>query len=401
MEACATCVPLQANDLQGLLRFAREKRIDLTVVGPEQPLAAGIVDLFASEGLRIFGPTREAARLEWSKSFAKEFMQRHGIPTSSHRVFRPGEGASVESYLRDASFPLVLKADGLAAGKGVLICGTAEEAVAGFKGIVEDRMFGPAAGESVVIEEFLEGEEASVFAVCDGKDYALLSPAQDHKRIFDGDRGKNTGGMGSYAPAPLMGAPLLDRVREQIVEPVLQGMLADGTAYRGCLYVGLMITPDGPKVVEFNSRFGDPETQVVLPLLDGDFGGLLMAAATGTLSSWNSGHHISPNAGAAVCVVLASSGYPDSYQTGMVIRGLDLVAEMPGIMVFHAGTRRHGAELVTAGGRVLGVTSFHGGGDLAAAIQQAYGAVSRISFDGMQFRKDIGRKALRQQAGVQ
>jgi phosphoribosylamine--glycine ligase len=386
----AECVLLKASDLHGLLDFARTHAIDLTVVGPEQPLADGIVDLFERAGLRIFGPSRLAAELEWSKAFAKEFMQRHGIPTADHAVFTQERRDDAASYVHSHRHPVVLKADGLAAGKGVVVSQSPAESLATLDALLANGVLG-SAGKTVVIEEFMEGEEASVFAVCDGERFVILPPAQDHKRALDGDRGKNTGGMGAYAPAPLVSESILNKVCETIITPTLNGMMEEERPYKGCLYVGLMLTPAGPKVVEYNCRFGDPETQVVLPLYNGDLLELLNGAAGGSVkadANAEKGEHRS-----AVCVVVASGGYPDEYATGREILGLELLDNDPGILIFHAGTRRQGDRLVTAGGRVLGITALSKEG-LGRTIECAYEAVGKVSFAGMHFRRDIGRKAL-------
>jgi phosphoribosylamine--glycine ligase len=387
----ASLVPVKADDRNGLLAFVEREGIDLTVVGPEQPLAEGIVDQFRSRGKRIFGPSRAAAELEWSKAFAKDFMERHGIPTAAHRTFDSADLASARAYIKGSSLPVVLKADGLAAGKGVLICATRDEALSALHDLAEARVFGDA-GSRVVVEEYMTGQEASVFAVADGENFVTLAPAQDHKRVFDGDRGKNTGGMGAYAPAEIVTPDLLRRVEEEVIRPTLRGMASEGRPYAGCLYVGLMLTPQGPRVVEYNARFGDPETQVVLPLYGGDLAELLVASCDGKIAS---GVSLPPVAGSAVCVVLASGGYPDAYRTGLAIDGIDAAGAMPGVVVFHAGTKREGDALVTAGGRVLGVTALHGGG-IREALSLAYSAVERIRFDGMHYRRDVGRKALEQ-----
>jgi phosphoribosylamine--glycine ligase len=390
----ATCVPFKLNDHVSLLDFARSKGIDLTVVGPEQPLAEGIVDLFTSNRMTIFGPTKRAAELEWSKVFAKEFMTRHRIPTAAHRVFQRDDLREAEDYVGQTNLPVVLKADGLAAGKGVLVCRTKEEARAGLQSVLKHGLFG-AAGDRVIVEEFMMGEEASVFAICDGRSYVTLAPAQDYKRVFDDDRGKNTGGMGSYAPAPVITPEVLGSIRALIIEPTLRGMEMEGRPYTGCLYIGLMVTSLGPRVVEFNCRFGDPETQVVLPLMKDDLPELLMASATGSLSESKISHpDIEPSA-AAVCVILASKGYPDAYDTGKEIRGLGLVEAMKDVIVFHAGTSWRGDSLCTAGGRVLGVTSCLLSGSLEEARARAYEAVNKISFEGMHYRKDIARNISR------
>jgi phosphoribosylamine--glycine ligase len=390
MASLAECVPVKAGDLDGLLALARERKVDLTVVGPEQPLAAGIADRCAEAGLAVFGPTRAAAELEWSKAFAKEFMLRHGIPTAGSRTFRSAERNAAEAHLAACPLPVVLKADGLAAGKGVLICQTRADAAAALGALMDRREFG-GAGECVVVEEYMEGEEASLFAITDGERYVCLAGAQDHKRVSDGDRGKNTGGMGAYAPAPVLTPAILAEVRTRIVEPTIRGMAAEGRPYRGCLYVGLMMTASGPNVVEYNCRFGDPETQVVVPLYTGDFFDLLWNAARGSLDPSSVPP---PGRGTAVCVVLASGGYPDTYRTGFPIEGLEVLEGMPGVAAFHAGTADDGGRVVTAGGRVLGITAVDDGGDLAEAIARAYGAVQMVGFEGMHFRTDIGRKGM-------
>ena len=391
IASVAECVPVNATDLNGLLRFARAEEIDLTVVGPEQPLAEGIVDLFEREGLTIFGPTRNAAELEWSKVFAKNFMARYGIPTAACRIFDGTQLDQARKYLESSPVPVVLKADGLAAGKGVSVCHTREEALSALHQMTVEKAFG-SAGARVVIEECMSGEEASVFALSDGQHYMLLAPAQDHKRVFDNDQGKNTGGMGSYAPTPCVTPELLQDVEARIIVPTLAGMIAEGRPYRGCLYVGLMLTEAGPKVVEYNCRFGDPETQVVLPLFDGDIVAALYASATSGLTG-RSGVSAAPGA-SAVCVVLASGGYPDKYEVGKKIEGLQELEALPGILPFHAGTRREGNFIVTAGGRVLGVTAVSMSGGLRDTIASAYRAVEKVSFEGMHYRHDIGRKGL-------
>jgi len=388
MRSCATLVPLKAADWEGLLNFARDQRIDLTVIGPEQPLADGVVDRFEAQGMPVFGPTRQAAELEWSKAFAKGFMQRHGIPTAAHWLFDASNLDAARKHVASCPLPVVLKADGLAAGKGVIVCATRDEALAAVHEIAEAKSFG-AAGQRIVVEEWLDGEEASIFAITDGERYALLAPAQDHKRAFDGDRGKNTGGMGAYAPTPVVTGPTMQLIERSIIRPTIEGMAAEGRPYKGCLYVGIMLTKEGPKVVEYNSRFGDPETQAVLPLFEGDLAGLMAGASRGRLPAGTE----RPPKGTAVCVVLASGGYPDDYPSGLEIRGLGEAETLDNVAVFHAGTRLSGKSVVTAGGRVLGVTAF-GTEGLKRTIESAYEAVKKISFPGMQYRSDIGRKAL-------
>lgn len=389
----AEVVPIASTDRQALLDFARRERIDLTVVGPEQPLADGVVDLFLDHGLTVFGPTRRAAELEWSKAFAKDFMSRHHIPTASSRTFARGQEAEARDYVQEVALPIVLKADGLAAGKGVLICRDREEATGEVLGMLGGGSFGRA-GARVVVEEFLRGEEASVFAITDSREYVILAPAQDHKRALDNDEGKNTGGMGAYAPAPIINVALLRQVEEEIVRPTIAGMAAEGRPYSGCLYVGLMITPAGPKVIEYNSRFGDPETQVVLPLFPGDLAQLLLAAARGGIGAYRGLSWMPQQQGTAVCVVLASGGYPDAYAEGKVITGLERIEKQQGIVAFHAGTRLEGTQLVSSGGRVLGITAVRSSGTIAETIRDAYAAVAQVRFEGMHYRRDIGHRAL-------
>jgi phosphoribosylamine--glycine ligase len=383
-------VNIKATDISALISFAQKENIDLTIVGPEAPLADGIVDAFHAAGLRIFGPTQAAAQLETSKAFAKDFMKRHRIPTADYRVFQHDEKEQLFAYLRSASYPLVVKADGLAAGKGVIIAENEKDALRSAGEMLGGDAFGEA-GTTVVVEEFLSGIEASVFALTDGTRFVTLSPAQDHKRILDSDMGKNTGGMGAFAPTPHMPTELLADVKIRIIKPVIDGMRADGIPYAGVLFVGLMLTEDGPKVLEFNCRFGDPETQVVLPLIDYDLAVLLRDIADTKLQL----NRLPLHDANAVCVVMASSGYPDAYDTGKVISGLDSIDEnKEGVLVFHAGTRTDGDRVVTAGGRVLGVTALGEDGDFAASIRLAYNAVNRIRFDGAYYRTDIGKKAL-------
>ena len=384
-------VPVKATDIPALISLVRKEGIDLTVVGPEAPLAEGIVDRFRAEGLRIFGPTQAAAQLETSKAFAKDFMKRHHIPTAEYEVFRGGEDARLRAHLESCRYPVVLKADGLAAGKGVIIAQDFDEALRTGRSMLEGSAFGDA-GTTLVVEEFLEGIEASVFALTDGTRYVTLAPAQDHKRILDNDLGKNTGGMGAFAPTPHVPGEVLADVKLRVIKRTIDGMKADGIPYTGVLFVGLMLTADGPKVLEFNCRFGDPETQVVLPLIDYDLGVLLRDIADGQLQL----NRLPLHDANAVCVVMASSGYPDAYDSGKVISGLDAInEEEEGILVFHAGTRAEGGRVLTAGGRVLGVTALAQGSDIAESIRLAYNAVNRIRFDGAYYRTDIGKKALR------
>ena len=390
IAALAEPVNLKATDIDGLSRFALAHAIDLTVVGPEQPLASGLADAFEHHGLAVFGPSRRAAELEWSKAFAKDFMARHGIPTASHVTFTHDQHDRARAYLATCGLPVVVKADGLAAGKGVVVCGSRDEAASAYSEMVDRKAFGDA-GTTVVVEEFLQGVEASVFAVTDGIDHLLLAPAQDHKRALDNDRGKNTGGMGAYAPASMITDEVRAQVEREVIIPTLRGMASEGRPYRGCLYVGLMLTAQGPKVVEFNCRFGDPETQVVLPVYDGDLFEILFAASASRLGKVKMPATGSVR-GSAACVVLASGGYPDAYQTGYEIHGLERAAQIAGVTTFHAGTATRDNHLVTAGGRVLGVTAV--AVDLTQAIDRAYLAVAEIRFEGMHYRRDIGRRAL-------
>lgn len=381
-------VPLKATDVDGLLGFVREKKIDLTIVGPEQPLEAGLVNRFEAEGLRVFGPTREAAQLETSKAFAKAFMSRQNIPTAGFSVFQSYKDAA--GYIETRMvFPQVIKASGLAAGKGVVIAHNKQEALQTLDEYFEKRIFGSAADE-VVIEDFMMGQEASVFAITDGKHYKLLASAQDHKRIGDGDTGKNTGGMGAYAPAPLVTPAILKKVEEEIILPTLRGMASEGYPYKGFLYVGLMIHNGEPRVVEFNARLGDPETQVVLPLLKTELLDVLLATTEDRLDQVKL--EMWPKF--ATTVVMASAGYPDKYETGKAITGQCHYENAENVVVFHAGTKYENDTLLTSGGRVLSVTGI--ADSLRESIEVAYGAVDRISFEGAYYRKDIGAKGLQQ-----
>ena len=378
-------IDISVMDNAAILRFAREKDIGLVVVGPEVPLMNGLVDDLEKAGIRAFGPRANAAEIEGSKSFAKDLMKKYGIPTARYEVFTEAEPA--RAYIRREGAPIVVKADGLAAGKGVIVAMTEQEALEAVDVIMEENSFGDA-GARVVIEEFMQGEEASLLAFTDGKVIRPMISAQDHKRAFDGDKGPNTGGMGTYAPAPVMTPEMTERAVEEILKPTIAAMAKEGRPYTGCLYLGLMITSEGPKVVEFNARFGDPETQVVLPLLDGDLVEIMCACADGTLADvpihWKDG--------AAVCVVLAAGGYPASYEKGHEITGI-ADAEAMGALVFHAGTAKKDDALVTNGGRVLGVVGM--GADIASAVKAAYNAVDRISFQDAYHRKDIAHRALK------
>ena len=389
IASLAELVPIQATNLDELLNFAKSHAIDLTVVGPEQPLTLGIVDLFEQHGLKIFGPRKAAAELEGSKMFAKEFMKKYNIPTAEFKTFSVFHRYDAERYINEIPVPIVIKADGLAGGKGVTVCEMKEQALETIDMLMGKKAFGDA-GLNVVIEEFLAGEEVSVFAISDGKEFITLVPAQDHKRILDHDKGKNTGGMGAYAPAPVMTEELLEYVKRFIIRPTLIGMSKEGRTYRGCLFIGLMITETGPKVIEFNCRFGDPETQVVVPLLGDDLVRVLLEAGAGKLSSTKV--KMFPKCG--VCVVIASGGYPDEYEKGKPVMGLESVASDPDIIVFHSGTATEKDTIVTSGGRVLGVTAFGDNNDLERTVDRAYRAVEKITFDGAYYRSDIGKKGI-------
>ena len=383
----ARCVPLDVADPEAILAVAVREQVDFTVVGPELPLANGVADVFAAAGRPLFGPCKAAARLESSKVYAKRFMARHGIPTARFRVCDTADAALAAVAGEAFGFPVVVKADGLAAGKGVTVAPDRETAEAAVRAAMVDGRFG-AAGSSVVIEECLAGEEASFFVLCDGRRGLALPSAQDHKRAFDGDRGPNTGGMGAFAPSPLVSRALADRVMAEVVQPTLDGLRADGAEYRGVLYVGLMLTRDGPQVIEFNVRFGDPEAQVVLPMIETDLAPILFAAATGDLgtAAWRTAGD--PHVG----VVMASGGYPGKYETGHEIDGLAAAEAVPGVVVFHAGSRLQDGRIVTSGGRVLTVVGR--GGTFGEARERAYRAAACISFPDKHVRTDIGMKAI-------
>lgn len=383
--ALATNVPIGAEDVAGIVAWAREAKPDLVVVGPEAPLCAGVTDALEAEGIKVFGPCQAAAALEGSKAFSKDVMEKAGVPTARFRVYR--SSAEAIAGLDVFSLPVVVKADGLAAGKGVVIAQTREEAETALREMLDGGRFG-AAGAEVVVEEFLEGEEASVFALCDGERVELLPAAQDHKRVFDNDQGPNTGGMGAYTPAPIATAEVMAFTKERIVLPVLRELKRRGITYKGVLFCGLMIGPKGVNVLEFNCRFGDPETEVVLPSVASDLLPVLLACAEGRLAPGM----VKMRPEAAVTVVMAAPGYPGSYPKGLVISGLD-AAEAAGCTVFHAGTALREGQVVTAGGRVLTVTAF--GADLRAAVAKAYEGVGQIAFEGAHYRRDIAAKAFK------
>ena len=380
MAELGNCIGLKVNDIPGLLAFAKERRIDLTVVGPEDPLAQGIVDAFEKDGLKIFGPSRSAARLESSKAFAKQLLEKKNVPASNGAIFSDWETAVL--FIRTHGAPVVVKADGLAAGKGAVVARTEQEGYAALEMMMKENALGEA-GKTVVIEEFLEGEEASVLAFVDGEHVLPLLPAQDHKPVFDDDKGPNTGGMGAYAPTGAVKESHSQVILDKIFHPTLEGLRDEGVTYRGILYAGLMMTREGPRVIEYNCRFGDPEVQPLMMLLENDLLELLLATCEGRLDKivlkWKPG--------ASVCVVLASQGYPGAYEKGKEITGI-AEAEKEGAVVFHAGTAETGGKLCTAGGRVLGVTAQ--GETFTKALDKTYRAVGKVRFEGAHFRKDIG-----------
>lgn len=382
----AECIDIKPTDADALLDFVKYNWIDLTVVGPEGPLTAGVVDVFVREGRRIFGPDASGARLEGSKIFAKDFMRTYGIPTAEYKSF--SSLAQAEEYVRLKGAPIVVKADGLAAGKGVFVAQTIEEAINALRSVMKDRTFGDA-GKRIVVEQCLKGEEASFMIITDGRTVVPLATSQDHKQIYDGDNGPNTGGMGAYSPAPVVTDALYRDIMQRIVAPVMKGLGREHINYRGVIYVGLMICDRRPYVLEFNCRFGDPEAQPILMRLDSDLFDLLRATAEGRLHEV----HVRWKDQASVCVVLSSRGYPGSYEKGKGITGLESFRNSRDIVVFHAGTSSRNGEVVTAGGRVLGVTAL--GDTIKTARDNAYQAVRKIHFDGMHYRKDIGNKAIR------
>ena len=384
----AELLELDLSNFNQVLEFCNSNRIELVVIGPEQPLVDGLGSHLRENGINVFGPDKEAAMIEGDKAFSKDLMLKYNIPTADYKVFTKESKNDVLTYLEVTSYPVVIKASGLAAGKGVAICEDRKSTEATLHDYFEDNIFGES-GHTIVIEEFLKGEEASIFVITDGDDYMILPSSQDHKRALDGDKGKNTGGMGAYAPAPIVTDELLKRVEKDIIVPTLEGLKNEGKKYNGCLYCGLMIDNGIPKVVEFNCRFGDPETQVVLPLLKGDFLKLLYSAAIGKINK----EAIKYEEGTSVCVVAASKGYPDKYEKSVEISGLE--TKLENAIVFHAGTKRLDDKIVTNGGRVLGITSFISKNDLKQAKQIAYDALSKIHFDGITYRTDIADKALK------
>jgi len=382
----AECVGLNSEDIIGIMQFCRDKKIDLVVVGPEDPLCMGIADELDSKGFKVFGPSKAAAELEGSKVFAKKTMHKHAVPTAPFRIFEDAHDA--HEHLDSVVPPIVVKADGLAKGKGVIVCPTIRQAHDAVNRIMVDRAFGKA-GERIIIEECLKGEEASMLAITDGRTIIPLEPAQDHKPVFDGDKGPNTGGMGAFSPVPRVSRKLRDEIERKVLVPMVHAMRMEGRKYRGLLYAGLMLADSGLNVLEFNVRWGDPEAQPLLMRIKSDIVPLLMAVAEGRIED----QAIEWDPRAAVCVVMASGGYPGHYEKGKVIEGLDDAARLDDVMVFHAGTARSGGKIVTSGGRVLGVTAL--GKDVAEARARAYEAVRLIRWDGAQYRTDIGAKALK------
>jgi phosphoribosylamine--glycine ligase len=390
IASAAECIDIQATDIPALLAFAKEKKIDLAVIGPESPLIMGIVDEFLAAGIPAFGPSGKAAAIEGSKVFSKELMARHKIPSAEFRSFEDPDAANayIESISHGDDCPIVVKADGEALGKGVFVCAKKSEALDAVKAIMVEKVFGKA-GDRLIVEELLIGQEASLMAITDGKTVLPMLPVQDHKRALDGDLGPNTGGMGCYSPVPVVTPELYSEVLESIIKPTVQAMSSEGRPYTGVLYTGVILTDKGPKVLEYNARFGDPETQVVLPLMKSDIVDLMLAAVSGSLDSYE----ISWYNEAAVCVVIASGGYPGAYEKGKPISGLDAANALDGVTVFHAGTKLVNGNAATSGGRVLGVTGV--GKDIKSAIATAYSGVDKIEFEGMHYRKDIGAKALK------
>lgn len=376
-------IPIAADDIEGLLQFAMKKEIGLTVVGPEQPLVMGIVDRFEVKGLRIFGPSASAAELEGSKSFSKDIMQKYGLPTAEYKIFTSAESAT--KYIQAKNCPLVVKADGLAAGKGVLLCRSSREALVAVDTIMRQRLFGEA-GDQIVVEEFLEGQEISVLAFSDGQTVLLMDSAQDHKAVYDGDIGPNTGGMGAYSPAPVFTEIMRQKVRDKIMLPMVRAMQQEGRTYKGILYAGLMLTKTGPQILEFNARFGDPETQPLMVRMETDIIPLFEACIDGTLGQCQ----VNWKNKSSVCVVMTAEGYPGTYQKGEIISGLQNANSTPEVVVFHAGTKEKDGKVLTNGGRVLGVTAT--GANTESAIQRAYDAVGKVNWRGVHYRKDIGSR---------
>ena len=386
MAELGECVDIKVEDFSSLADFAEKNSVDLTVVGPELPLTLGIVDEFERRGSKILGPTKSAAEIEGSKVFAKEFMKKYHIPTASFKIFDNPDQAS--DFVKSSDLPLVIKADGLAAGKGAVIVEDTSSALSTIRRMMVEKIFGEA-GSRILVEDYLTGEEVTILAFTDGETISPMLSSQDHKKIFDGDRGPNTGGMGAYAPTTMVDDRMMRRIYDEILEPTIAGLAKEGRTFKGILYAGLMITDRGPKVMDFNCRFGDPETQVILPLLKSDLAEIFLSIVDGELSlqevDWNDKF--------AVCVVLASAGYPGKYEKDKEIRGLNRTKQIEDVLILHAGTKKRGGRIFTNGGRVLGVSATDK--SMEKAIQKAYSAVNKIEFEGMQYRKDIGRRAIR------
>ncbi|MDD5195207.1 MAG: phosphoribosylamine--glycine ligase [Candidatus Omnitrophica bacterium] len=389
ISSLARCIDISAEDIPALVAFAKKEKIDLTVVGPEAPLSCGIVDKFFESKLKIFGPTKQAAQLESSKIFAKQLMAKYKIPTAGFEVFSDLRKAN--TYIERIEQPCVVKADGLAAGKGVVVAQSVEEAKAVAAAMLEAKAFG-AAGNKIIIEECLRGQEASIIVLVDSQTIIPLASSQDHKRVFDADSGPNTGGMGAYSPAPIIDEDLFSQIRSTIIEPTVRGLRQEGVIYRGVLYAGVMITDTGPKVLEFNVRLGDPETQAILPRLESDFLEVMLDAAENRLAKTLKTGGLKWDSRACVCVVCASRGYPGEYEKGKEISGLNELREMKNVMAFHSGTKKQGEKYFTSGGRVLGITGL--GPTIKEAIDVTYSAVAKVGFEGMHYRTDIAKKAL-------
>jgi phosphoribosylamine--glycine ligase len=381
-------VNINTSDQNKVVEFCKQNKINLVVIGPEQPLVEGLANKLRENKINVFGPNKEAAQIESSKHFAKKVMREANVPTARYIPFTSKMLEPAKEYIREKKYPSVIKVDGLAAGKGVFVCNDSNEAESALNMIFNDKVFRES-GEKVLVEEFLTGEEVSIFAICDGNEFVCLPASQDHKRIGDNDTGKNTGGMGAYAPAPVVTPELFEQIKNRIISPVVQNLKKRNSSFVGCLYAGLILTEDGPKVIEFNCRFGDPETQVVLPIIKGDFLHLLYSAATGKIDKTA----VEYNGGSSVCVVAASGGYPDKYETGFEISGIN--ESKPDIIVYHAGTKEEGGKIFTNGGRVLGVTSVLLDFNLMLAKDLAYKALEKIHFNNMYYRKDIADKAFK------
>jgi phosphoribosylamine--glycine ligase len=381
-------VNINTSDQNKVVEFCKQNKINLVVIGPEQPLVEGLANKLRENKINVFGPNKEAAQIESSKHFAKKVMREANVPTARYIPFTSKMLEPAKEYIREKKYPSVIKVDGLAAGKGVFVCNDSNEAESALNMIFNDKVFRES-GEKVLVEEFLTGEEVSIFAICDGNEFVCLPASQDHKRIGDNDTGKNTGGMGAYAPAPVVTPELFEQIKNRIISPVVQNLKKRNSSFVGCLYAGLILTEDGPKVIEFNCRFGDPETQVVLPIIKGDFLHLLYSAATGKIDKTA----VEYNGGSSVCVVAASGGYPDKYETGFEISGIN--ENKPDIIVYHAGTKEEGGKIFTNGGRVLGVTSVLLDFNLMLAKDLAYKALEKIHFNNMYYRKDIADKAFK------